>query len=60
MTEQPKAQVSVKIGALTSGQTLEGKTIVVTGGGHGIGYAMAKKFASEGAKVLVSGRNESK
>lgn len=60
LTEQPKAQVSVKIGALTSGKTLEGKTIVVTGGGHGIGYAMAKKFASEGAKVLVSGRNESK
>ena len=60
LTEQPKAQVSVKIGALTSGKTLEGKIIVVTGGGHGIGYAMAKKFASEGAKVLVSGRNESK
>lgn len=60
LTEQPKAQVTVKIGALTSGKTLEGKAIVVTGGGHGIGYAMAKKFASEGAKVLVSGRNESK
>ena len=60
LTEQPKAQVTVKIGALTSGKTLEGKTIIVTGGGHGIGYAMAKKFASEGAKVLVSGRNESK
>lgn len=60
LTEQPKAQVTVKIGVLTSGKTLEGKTIVVTGGGHGIGFAMAKKFASEGARVLVSGRNESK
>ena len=60
LIEQPKSQVMVKIGALTSGKTLEGKTIIVTGGGHGIGYAMARKFASEGAKVLVSGRNESK
>ena len=60
LTEQPKAQVTVKIGVLENGKTLEGKAIVVTGGGHGIGYAMAKKFASEGAKVLVSGRNETK
>lgn len=60
LIEQPKAQVIVKIGTLTSGKTLEGKTIVVTGGGHGIGFAMAKKFVSEGARVLVSGRNESK
>ncbi len=42
LTEQPKAQVTVKIGALTSGKTLEGKTIIVTGGGRGIGYAVAK------------------
>ena len=37
---------------------LSGKKIVITGGGRGLGYAMAKKFTSEGADVLISGRNE--
>lgn len=60
LIEQPRSQVVVNIGALESGKTLSEKNIVVTGGGHGIGYAMAKKFASEGAKVLVAGRNETK
>lgn len=34
---------------------LAGKTAIVTGGGTGIGEAVAKKFAAEGAKVLVVG-----
>lgn len=37
---------------------LKGKHIVVTGGGRGIGFALAKKFVEEGASVLISGRNE--
>lgn len=60
LTEQTKAQVIVKIGSLESGKSLAGKTVVITGGGHGIGYAIAKKIASEGARVLISGRNEAK
>lgn len=39
---------------------LEGKRIVVTGGTGGIGHAMATRFVSEGAKVLITGRNEEK
>lgn len=37
---------------------LKGKSVIVTGGGRGLGFAMAKRFAGEGAKVLIAGRNE--
>ena len=36
----------------------EGKVVLVTGGNSGIGLAAAKAFVGEGAKVVVSGRNE--
>lgn len=37
---------------------LEGKVAIVTGGGSGIGEAVSKKFASEGASVVVAGLPE--
>jgi NAD(P)-dependent dehydrogenase (short-subunit alcohol dehydrogenase family) len=37
---------------------LEGKVAIVTGGGAGIGEAICKKFASEGARVIVTGFHE--
>jgi NAD(P)-dependent dehydrogenase (short-subunit alcohol dehydrogenase family) len=36
---------------------LSGKTVVVTGGNSGIGYATAKKFKGLGAEVMITGRN---
>ncbi len=39
---------------------LTNKTILITGGGSGIGLAAARLFLKEGAKVAITGRNESK
>jgi len=38
---------------------LSGKVAVITGGGRGIGRAIALKFAGEGAAIIVAARTES-
>lgn len=50
--------VYTKITYLSPSSRLRNKKIVITGGGRGLGYAMAEKFIAEGAEVLIAGRNE--
>lgn len=50
--------IFANISYIQANNLLAGKKIIITGGGRGLGYAMAKKFISEGAEVLIAGRNE--
>jgi uncharacterized oxidoreductase len=36
---------------------LSNNTILITGGGSGIGFALAKEFLKHGNKIIISGRN---
>jgi NAD(P)-dependent dehydrogenase (short-subunit alcohol dehydrogenase family) len=38
-------------------EDITGKISVITGGGRGIGFAIAEKFVIAGAKVIITGRN---
>ncbi len=50
----------VNIAQINYGGILKGKRVLITGGSAGIGMAIAKKCLSEGATVVITGRNEAK
>lgn len=52
--------VQVNVSQIQYGGILAGRKILITGGNSGIGLAIAKKCISEGAEVLIIGRNEEK
>lgn len=56
----PKNNVTTQLSTLLPHNELKGKVILVTGGGAGLGKAIAEKYISEGAKVIITGRNEEK
>lgn len=45
---------------VTTDECLKGRIALITGGGSGIGEAIAKEFVKSGAKVIITGRNEDK
>lgn len=40
------------------GNRLEGKNILITGGGRGLGYYIARRCLRDGARVVITGRKE--
>ena len=56
----PQMHVQVNVSQIQYGGILAGRKILITGGNSGIGLAIAKKCISEGAEVLIIGRNEEK
>lgn len=54
----PAKHISANISYLQPDRRLDGKKVIITGGGRGLGFAMAKKFTAEGAEVLIVGRSE--
>lgn len=54
----PQNNISVNVSKVQKGDTLRNRNILITGGGSGIGYAIAKRCSEEGANVIIVGRNE--
>lgn len=52
--------VTVNIAKIDYGTMLAGRNVLITGGSSGFGYAMADKFLSLGADVMITGRNKEK
>lgn len=55
---QPKIEIKAAITTSDRNNILKGRRIVITGGGRGLGHAIAKKCIASGANVLITGRNE--
>ena len=43
---------------MAPGKLLANKVCVITGGGRGIGAAIAERFAAEGANLVLTARSE--
>lgn len=55
---QPQVNVSVNISQINYGNILLNKNILITGGSRGLGFEIAKKCISEGANVIITGKNK--
>lgn len=52
--------VNVKVTQVVPSEQFVGKKVLITGGGSGFGFQMAKDFVAQGAEVMISGRNPQK
>lgn len=51
-------QVNVVVKQTAPNHVLQNRNVVITGGSRGLGYTIAKRCIDEGARVLITGRNE--
>lgn len=56
----PQINITTQIVQKTPQEMFRNKKILITGGGSGLGFYIAKKCANEGAKVIIVGRNKEK
>lgn len=57
---QPRTIIQAKVFKLSPSEMLKGRCALITGGTSGIGYAIAEAFLEAGAKVIITGRSQSK
>lgn len=55
---QHHINITAQISTINPHDKLKGKGIIITGGSRGLGFYIAQKCISEGASVLITGRNE--
>lgn len=56
----PVTKVYAKVQVSSPTKKLRNELVLITGGSSGIGFAIAKKCVSEGARVIITGRNQEK
>ena len=54
----PEQHTTVRVLESAPGNRLEGRNILITGGGRGLGYFIARRCLRDGARVLITGRKE--
>lgn len=54
----PNVRITANIVETAPQNRLAGKKVIVTGGGRGLGFYIARKCRQEGASVLIAGRDE--
>ena len=60
LNEHKPIVVKAEIIEAEANNLFKNKNVIITGGGSGLGFYMAKKFSKNNANVIITGRNEEK